>query len=164
MLCRRKNPDVLFLDEMKCTSIDKFRCLTGSGFDGMAWVPSVGRSGDIVAAWRKENIDITTTRLDRQFIHLKCSVWSEISQLASSILDPWVLIGDFNDVASASEKTGGAEANFCRMALFSDWIQQCKLMDLGAVGPRYTWKGPISRGGRHLFERLDRGLANEAYL
>ncbi|KAI9079419.1 hypothetical protein K1719_038608 [Acacia pycnantha] len=95
-------------------------------FDGMTWVPNVGRSGGIVAVWKKAEVDISVLRSDQQFIHLRCCdvgsqisyitaiyalpcnnqkqiLWAELGNLASCIRDPWVLIGDFNDVASAME-------------------------------------------------------------
>jgi hypothetical protein len=47
-----------------------------------------------------------------------------------------------------------------RSARFSKWIQQCDLMNLGSVSPRFTWRGQKSRGHERVFERLDRGLGN----
>ncbi|KAK4263664.1 hypothetical protein QN277_029048 [Acacia crassicarpa] len=186
LLCRRNYPDILLLAETKSESDDNFRCLMSMDFDGMSYVPSVGRSGGIVAIWITAKIDVTIVRQDRQFIHLRCSgvgtqssyvtavyalpcnsqkqiLWTELGHMAFTMVEPWTLIGDFNDVAAAIERSGGSEANARRMTLFSDQIHQCHLLDLGAVGPRFTWRGPLLRGGRRLFERLDRGLANEVF-
>lgn len=46
----------------------------------------------------------------------------------------------------------------CR--LFSDHISNCKLLDLGAEGPRFTWRGPVMGFANRMFKRLDRGLCN----
>ncbi|KAI9128730.1 hypothetical protein K1719_000213 [Acacia pycnantha] len=88
-------------------------------------------------------------------------LWNALRKLASSISDPWVLIGDLNYVTSSLERTGGFGAYIDQMSLFSDRIDQCKVSDLGEVGPCFTWKGPRLRGGRRLYERLDRAMANE---
>ncbi|KAK4264615.1 hypothetical protein QN277_025768 [Acacia crassicarpa] len=78
--------------------------------------------------------------------------------------DPWTVLGDFNDIVSPSERTGGYGYHEARFSEFSDHIQRCHLLDLGAFGPKFTWKGPKLRGGSRLYERLDSVLANEAFL
>lgn len=40
-----------------------------------------------------------------------------------------------------------------------DLIYRCKLMDMGALGSKFTWKGRILNGVR-TFRRLDRGVCN----
>jgi hypothetical protein len=74
-----------------------------------------------------------------------------------------MLAGDFNDITCPSEKKGGVRASFRRCKKFSDRINSCKLIDLGSVGSKYTWRGPIFHGGGRIFERLDRGLCNDTW-
>jgi hypothetical protein len=38
-----------------------------------------------------------------------------------------------------------------------------QLVDLGAVGPRFTWRGPLHHGGQRIYERLDRALCNDMW-
>jgi hypothetical protein len=73
----------------------------------------------------------------------------------------WLLAGDFNDIASANEKKGGAAVSVRKCNIFKKRIEDCKLMDLGSVGSKYTWRGPIFNGGQRIYERLDRALSNE---
>lgn len=49
--------------------------------------------------------------------------------------DPWILIGDFNSTLKNEERSteGGASMRFI------NWIQEKRLIDLGFVGPRFTW-------------------------
>ncbi|XP_058755237.1 uncharacterized protein LOC131628419 [Vicia villosa] len=42
-------------------------------------------------------------------------------------------------------------------------MEMCKLCDLGANGPGFTWRGPIFQGGQWIFERLDRAICNEEW-
>ncbi|KAI9111869.1 hypothetical protein K1719_017559 [Acacia pycnantha] len=127
-------------------------------------VPSIGRSGGIVAAWKSNQVGVVVLKCNRQFIHLrsvgsnnrpllitavyaipdahhKGILWEELRQFASTISEPWIVIGDFNDVAVSSERVGGLGGNATRMSLFADRIDQCQLVDIGAVGPVFTWKG-----------------------
>jgi hypothetical protein len=64
-----------------------------------------------------------------------------------------LLAGDFNDIAGPFEKKGGARPLLR--------INSCNLMDLGFVGSKYTWRGPMFHGGGRIFERLDRALSND---
>jgi hypothetical protein len=37
------------------------------------------------------------------------------------------------------------------------------LLDCGAIGPKFTWRGPTFRDGERIFERLDRALSNDEW-
>jgi hypothetical protein len=39
----------------------------------------------------------------------------------------------------------------------------CKLLDLGATGSKFTWRGPIFDNGVCILERLDRALSNDSW-
>ncbi|KAI9116430.1 hypothetical protein K1719_012597 [Acacia pycnantha] len=140
--------------------------------------------GGLVAVWRSDRVDVAIDGLDRQFIHLKCSfdggspffftsiysiphqctnklLWNAyLEGYASVIVHPWVVMGDFNDIAMAMEKSGGSGGVESRMCRFTDRLQRCRLSDLGSCGPKFTWKGPVSVGGCRIFERLDRALGS----
>ncbi|KAI9112878.1 hypothetical protein K1719_016195 [Acacia pycnantha] len=186
-VCSKNHPCLIFLAETKSESVERLRCVSKLGFDGLSYVPSLGRSGGILAAWNSSFIEVDVINLDRQLIHLRCRfpnegwffvtalyaipdtthkqiLWSSLNCFASSMVLPWVVVGDFNDIASLSERTGGLGGFEARCSLFSDRIQACNLVDLGSVGPKFTWRGPKLNGGRRLFERLDRAIANGEFL
>ena len=50
-----------------------------------------------------------------------------------------------------------------RCSRFGNWVQNCGLINLGSVGPKYTWRGPICRGYNKVFERLDKGIGNHTW-
>ena len=60
------------------------------------------------------------------------------------------------------EKLGGATCNQNQMQLFRDVLDECGFMDLGFVGPRFTWSKHFE-DGCSIWERLDRGVANNAW-
>ncbi|KAI9108500.1 hypothetical protein K1719_020384 [Acacia pycnantha] len=184
VVCRGSWPTLLILAETKCDTNSRFRCLERIGYNGMSFVPSVGRSGGIVAAWRNDRGSVSVIQSNRKFIHLLCSLgglqpfyltaiysipspmfktslWQELNFLSLSISAPWVTIGDFNDVAAAGERLGGSRVNFSRIRHYQDRIDGCHLTDLGFVGPKFTWKGPQLPNCARLYERLDRALDSQ---
>ncbi|KAI9100160.1 hypothetical protein K1719_024378 [Acacia pycnantha] len=153
----------------------------------MVCVPSLGRSGGLLAAWKSNLVKVDILSQSRQLIHVRCGfpygcvffvtaiyalpdyrqkqiLWDTLRQYASSMVDPWAVIGDFNNIVSSAERTGGMRVHDARCSLFSDRIRDCNLVDLVAVGPKFTWKGPKVQGGRCLFERLDRVIANAEFI
>ena len=48
------------------------------------------------------------------------------------------------------------------MQLFRDVIDECRFMDLGYVGPKFTWSRHFNTG-ISIWERLDRGLAMNSW-
>ena len=71
-------------------------------------------------------------------ITLKQQCFGKVAQLASNIRNPWMVIGDFNEILLASEKVGGTPVDYRRIARFAEWVQDCHLIDLGSKGPRFT--------------------------
>ena len=63
----------------------------------------------------------------------------------------------------SNEKHGGSTRSQSQMKLFRDVIDKCGFLDLGFVGPQFTWSKHYTAG--HLvWERLDCGLANYEWL
>ncbi|KAI9118206.1 hypothetical protein K1719_010538 [Acacia pycnantha] len=180
--CKGKWPMLLILSETKTDSPSRFHCLERLGYDGLAFIPSLGRSGGLVAVWRSGQGSVSLIRSDRQFLHLHVSLkgrnpflltaiyavpspscklllWQELLSLSSSVSAPWVVLGDFNDILTAAERVGGSGINRQRISQFQERVNDCHLSDLGFVGPKFTWKGPCLPNCARLFERLDRALA-----
>lgn len=155
-------------------------------FDSSSWVESQGRSGGIWLLWNKSRVGIQILSSTQHFIHalveddgrppwlctvvyinpnaqLKRSGFEEIRNLAGTITLPWLIVGDFNDILAGSEKIGGRPVDMRRCNGFSNWIQNCGLIDFGSVGPKFTWRGPEIGGYGRVFERLDRCLGNHLF-
>ncbi|GAU51239.1 hypothetical protein TSUD_129860 [Trifolium subterraneum] len=145
-----------------------------------------GYAGGILVAWMKEYITIDVCIKNFQYIHLRVkypngewwfftpiyaspietkrnNLWNDLKALASSIYEPWLVAGDFNDIASADEKGGGVTASRRKCNIFKERIDACNLIDMGAMGPKFTWRGPIFHGGQRIFERLDLALCNDQW-
>ncbi|KAI9124763.1 hypothetical protein K1719_004090 [Acacia pycnantha] len=174
-----KNPDLLRLTylEPKSERLSQFNCLSKIGFDGLTVIPSVGRSGGLVAAWRSSRIGVTVACTNRQYFHLRIStmdgrlvfltaiyaipsvpfkeaLWDDLLSMAGEMSAPWLVVGDFNDIMVASERAGGVGVCYSRVRNFQQRIQACQLSDLGFQGPRFTWRGPRLASCSRLYESI----------
>ena len=85
-------------------------------------------------------------------------LWINLNRLASGMGDPWLIGGDFNAFIHASEKMGGSSRRQGTCSLFSEWINNNSLYDLGFKGTKFTWSiGSVA-------ERLDRTISNGLWL
>ncbi|XP_062014223.1 uncharacterized protein LOC133730693 [Rosa rugosa] len=79
--------------------------------------------------------------------------WSLIETLAAQPCSlPWLMAGDFNEVMSNADKSGGPPRAAAAMARFRRTMSVCGLIDMGFVGSRFTWSNRFTK------ERLDRGF------
>uniref|UniRef100_A0A2N9FFZ0 Uncharacterized protein n=1 Tax=Fagus sylvatica TaxID=28930 RepID=A0A2N9FFZ0_FAGSY len=71
----------------------------------------------------------------------------------------WRLTRDFNEITALEEKFGRDDRNLHQMAAFCDALTYCTLLDLGFIGPLFTWTN-CRVNGDLVRVRLDRGVAN----
>jgi len=85
--------------------------------------------------------------------------WKLLSYLHKVSMQPWLCVGDFNEVMDNSEKVGGNPRIEQYLGRFWNVVQECNLGDLGFIGLKYTWSNKRERG-MFVKERLDGGLAS----
>jgi hypothetical protein len=68
-------------------------------------------------------------------------------------------IGDYNEIISMVKKSEGNMRQNSLMQDFRQTLEACKLVDLGYIGPKFTWSN-CQEGTSLIRERLDRGCAN----
>lgn len=87
--------------------------------------------------------------------HIRRHIWGKLDSLI--INRPWVIIGDFNCMLRDEEHSSGVGVS----SSFVDWVEQRGPINLGYIGPRFTW----SHGSNEACwraTRLDRGLCNDS--
>ncbi|XP_071914026.1 uncharacterized protein [Coffea arabica] len=85
-------------------------------------------------------------------------LWSAMESLASSRQGSWMLAGDFNIIAEASERlVGGAPPNARNMEDFNQTLFNCGLTAVEFEGPKYTWTNGT------VWQRLDRVVINQEW-
>jgi hypothetical protein len=65
--------------------------------------------------------------------------WSLFRRLRRMSDLPWLVMGDLNEILADNEKVGRRHRNPQYMQAFRDVIDECKLRDIGFLGPKFTW-------------------------
>jgi hypothetical protein len=172
-------PVMIVIMETRCEPEKLRRTFALLGFDGLCATDVNGFAGGIIVGWRKEDMKVQLVDKSFQYMHLKVSykdgkdwlftpiyvspyegnrkiLWDALKSISNNMHTAWLLAGDFNDIAS-----NAASPRRCNTFLERD--NSCKLIDLGYVGSKYTWRGPLFHGGGRIFERLDRALCNDVW-
>lgn len=79
--------------------------------------------------------------------------------IARTRKDPWMCVGDFNEIAVAREKQGGRPKQTRMMEAFNAMMRDDGLIDLGYNGQHFTWCNN-REGTDRIRERLDRAIVN----
>jgi hypothetical protein len=53
--------------------------------------------------------------------------------------NPWLCVGDFNEIIDQSEKDGAALRKEGQMNQFREASEDCNVSDLDFIGSKYTW-------------------------
>lgn len=70
---------------------------------------------------------------------IRQELWDYLVSLGATIQTPWLLLGDFNQVVDCFEKRRGRRLARSGMGAFRRMIDNCGLIDLGFVEPKFTW-------------------------
>ncbi|XP_042056302.1 uncharacterized protein LOC121800876 [Salvia splendens] len=91
----------------------------------------------------------------------RVDMWNKLRELAARLDGcPWLVGGDFNIYVSEEERQGSMKRQGRKtreMMEFVKAISDCKLLDVGADGLKFTW------ASGNTFERLDRVLLGEGW-
>nr|XP_023927086.1 uncharacterized protein LOC112038505 [Quercus suber] len=143
---------------------------------------SIGLSGGLWLLWDSNQVEVVELSSTEQEIHVsvsspskphwllsavygsprfaeRCLLWDNLNSVAESHSMPWVIAGDFNEVLMGDDKFGGRPVNLSRALRFQECLDNCRMIDIGFSGPRYTWSNrrPLSR---LIQERIDRVFVN----
>lgn len=180
-------PEVLVIMEPRVDPDRLWQTFRLLGFDGFLASEVRGYSGGIILGWKTNALRVSLLVRNFQFLHFRIGgvgpsalffftavyaspaeenrsqLWNDLRQIAQGTQGPWVLDGDFNDITATHEKQGGIPASQRRCATFMDRTNACQLLDLGAPGPKLTWRGPLFEGHSSVSERLDWLLCNDSW-
>lgn len=88
--------------------------------------------------------------------------WEHLNRHCQRYQQPWIVIGDLNELYCHGDKKGGNRVTFSRMRRLNEFFLAHKLENIPFNGSQYMWEK------RHenmmIFEKLDRGSANESWL
>lgn len=184
-LLRRYNPSLLFLMEPRILSCRAKRIVRGSTFTNVMDVEARGFSGGLWCLWDATSLKVCLISYTAQVINICVSWLNEspvlislvyaspttagresfheyVENMAGYIQIPWLLIGDFNQVAQQDDKRGGRLARGCGYNRMRRMIDTCCLIGVDFSGPRFTWTN--GQPERFLIEqRLDQAWCNDLW-
>ncbi|MCH82272.1 hypothetical protein A2U01_0003073 [Trifolium medium] len=124
-------PAMLVIMETRCDPNKLRKTFNLLGYDNFSATEVQGYAGGIIVAWKKDDISVEVCIKSFQYMHLKVNypneanrnaLWDELKVIASSMNEPWLLAGDFNDIMTADEKKGGAAASRRKCNIFRDRV------------------------------------------
>ncbi|CAN1131198.1 hypothetical protein LINPERHAP2_LOCUS6266 [Linum perenne] len=168
-------PDVAIIVEPRLSGLAAEDVVKKLGFDSHLIEDARGFAGGIWLMWNSNQVLVREVGRSEQAIHVtidseglptlmlsaiyacprptgRALLWDELREWRRRVDIPGCLIGDFNSILSPEDKAGGSSYDPYRSASFRSCVEDCELLDLGFVGPRFTWY----RGS--LRQRLDRAL------
>lgn len=181
-LRRKFFPDFLFLMETK----QQFGYMEGLrkslGYDQLVTVDPIGLSGGLALMW-KDSYNVVILESDKRLIDMKVSygsmaffltcvygdpvaanrkaIWDRLEMIGLQRDEAWMLDGDFNELMSNEEKSGGAVRSESSFWDFRNMAQNCKLQEIRFLG------NSLSRGGWRekvwVQCRLDRSFGNSEW-
>lgn len=181
-LRRKHYTDFVFLMEMKQQSDYIFGLKKQLGYDHVFTVDPEGLSSGLALMW-KDTHQVTLLSSDKRIIDLKVSVgasfffmscvygypvtarrqlvWDRLEFLDLRRDEPWILVGDFYELLSNDDKSGGAIRSESSFWNFRNMVQNCKLKELRHSGNCLSWAGWRENGWVQC--RLDRSFGNSEW-
>ena len=185
-LVQNYNPAILVVMETRVGG-DRAREITNLlPFDGAFHTDTIGYAGGLWVLWNTDRVDLALLASTEQEIHAEVKVrftntswlfsavyasprnaerqvlWNNLMSVADLHNLPWVIAGDFNEPLLSEDKFGGRVVSVNRSLLFKECLDKCNMVDIGFVGPRFTWSN--RREVQALIqERIDRFFVNPSW-
>lgn len=180
-LVKQYRPSIIILMETHCLFQKAGKFWKSLGYDGCAISEAQGQAGGIwILLEHGSEFTVSVKDIFHQAVTVfvsrgnklwHCStiyaspipvvrdiLWKHLQNIRASITGPWLLMGDFNEILVPSEVRGG-NFSLSRATKFSNSMEDCNLLDLGAVGNAFTWFRRAI-GSQPISKRLDRALAD----
>lgn len=159
---------------------DRIEPFINRKFSGWKWCSNLDtvEGGRILVIWNPIMVDCSPLSITPQVIHCRivdkitsktfvCSfvyaynlvttrreLWSSLMSWGINILEPWMLLGDFNSTISLEDRLGGTDIANTDMQDFVSCATMLGVDDAFFVGNQYTWTN------NHHWAKLDRVLIN----
>lgn len=138
--------------------------------------------GRIVVAWDPSRVVFTPKLTTPQILHgtihcltrkttfelsfvyalnnlvMRRDLWTSLSLIGNGLLEPWALLGDFNNILHPHERVNGKTVTMYELKDFSEACATNALEDLPFHGPLLTWNNNT------VWSKLDRAMINAAWL
>lgn len=66
-------------------------------------------------------------------------LWVELQYIHKNLQQPWLCLGDFNELMNSWEKVGGRPVENFRISAFRNFMTACSLMEIDCKGCAFAW-------------------------
>lgn len=127
-ICNTYNPKLVILTETRLSGERAYTIISSLGFESFLKIDAMGFNGGIWILQNTHNIDveslaasfyiaylkvkvnfhifILTALYDTLIFNIRKTLWDKFSDLANHINLPWLMIGDFNEIATLVKNLG----------------------------------------------------------
>ncbi|KAL8140943.1 hypothetical protein V2J09_006964 [Rumex salicifolius] len=160
-LIRVHDPRVIALVETRISGEHASEVCNAIGFDGCIRMEASSFAGGIWLLWQTAEVYVLPLSLHPQHLTIEIKHRGEESwfflqymaarprrldfsfgeywRISLSNNRPWLLAGDFNATRSGSERSRPSPSTQRATEIFSDWINNLDLIDMGFIGHKFTW-------------------------
>jgi len=182
-LITQERIDIMGLVESKHNDIsaqDMYSCWGNQDIDWLNVPAEEGGSGGMILAWTKESFTLVEHKSMQHWIsakgilmqdnfgchiclvyapndrHKRLEVWNQLRELQQTSSEPWILMGDFNEVVQPQERRG-ATLSTPSMRELAQFIQDDQMIDM-EINIKFTWMR------NNAASRLDRMLISAEFM
>ncbi|XP_028105122.1 uncharacterized protein LOC114304168 [Camellia sinensis] len=183
---KNHKPSIIVMMETKIDLSSMGSFFNKLGFTASSHIDPVGKSGGIWVLWDLFKATVKALEVNAQVIHAKIQrdnhadwilsavyaspiprnhdlLWANLESIANNMNLPWLVAGDFNDIASQGEKRSLSPTfSHARTRRFNARMNRCNLIDLGCFGPQLTWSNG-RQGLANTLARLSRAVSNSEW-
>ncbi|KAL6565242.1 hypothetical protein OROGR_002193 [Orobanche gracilis] len=89
------------------------------------------------------------------------SLWSNLRSIAGMVHEPWLILGDFNNVLNSEDRIGGTPVSESECIEFRDVLNETELQEVRYVGWDFTWRNKQKH--RLIYSKIDRCFGNHLW-
>ncbi|XP_062116903.1 uncharacterized protein LOC133830841 [Humulus lupulus] len=86
------------------------------------------------------------------------ALWLDLKDLKSNIDEPWMIVGDFNEILNYDERAGSKNHKKPSES-FKECVMYCQMEDLKFSGSFFTWNNK-QKPEERIFSKIDHALVN----
>ncbi|XP_023881941.1 uncharacterized protein LOC136065446 [Quercus suber] len=162
-LVQNHDPAIMVVIETKVGRARAKESTDRLSFNGAICTETIGYAGGLWLLWNSNRVEVETFAYTEQETHAevkvrssnltwilsaiyaspksdeRCVLWENLTKVAELHKLPWIMARDFNEPLVDGDKFGGRGVSINRSSAFKDCLNRCSMVDLGFLGPRYTW-------------------------
>lgn len=86
------------------------------------------------------------------------NLWGDIEKIEPNQNEPWIIMGDFNNVLRENDRLGGKVVMEAKYEDLASMMEKMDLYEKDSQGDHFTWSN--KKSNRMIFSRIDRIIAN----